>query len=72
MTMQLDERPTLEEIRTWPATVTVEVAASALGMSRAAAYRRAAEGNFPARVIRLGPRRIVVVTADLLKVLEAA
>jgi len=68
--VQLIERPTLSEIKGWPATVPVEVAAKALGISRAAAYRHAAGGEFPARVIRLGPRRIVVVTADLIKLLS--
>lgn len=65
------KRPTLDEILAWPATVSPEKAGTAFGISRATAYRRAAEGTFPARVIRVGPRRTVVVTADIIRLLSA-
>ncbi len=63
------KQPTLDEVRRWPATVSPEMGGAALGISRATAYRRAADGTFPARVIRIGPRRTVVVTADLIRLL---
>lgn len=61
--------PTLEEIRQWPAAVPLPLAAAALGVSRATAYRLVGDGTFPVRVIKVGPRRTVVVTADLIRLL---
>lgn len=63
------QRPTLEEIREWPATVNAERAALAIGVSRAHAYECIKTGNFPARCITVG-KRIVVVTSSILDVLE--
>lgn len=61
-------RPTLDEIRCWPATVTVEQAALALGISRASAYEYIRRGTFPARSLKVSGRR-VVVTASIVAAL---
>jgi predicted DNA-binding transcriptional regulator AlpA len=45
---------TLEEVRTWPATVDLPEAAEALGISRAQAYVSVKRGDFPAKVITVG------------------
>lgn len=62
-------RPTLDEIKKWPATVPVTQAATALGISRAYAYRLIADGSLQVRVVRMG-RRIVVVTESLVNLLK--
>lgn len=62
-------RPTLDEIKTWPATVPVEWAARALGVSRAHAYNCIANGVFLPRTVRTG-ERVVVVTGSLLHLLQ--
>ena len=62
-------RLTLAEIRKWPATVDVETAAAALGVSRSTAYEAIRTNSFPVRVITVS-RRKVVVTAQLLALLE--
>lgn len=61
--------PTLDQVRAWPATVNVEQAAAALGVSRAYAYEAIKLGTFPARSIKVG-NRITVVTGSILKVLD--
>jgi predicted DNA-binding transcriptional regulator AlpA len=61
--------PTLDEVRAWPATVNVDQAAAALGVSRAYAYEAIKVGTFPARVIKVG-NRTTVVTASILKALD--
>ncbi len=66
------KRPTLDEIMKWPAAVSPEMGGAALGLSRSTAYRRAADGTFPARVIKIGPRRTVIVTADLIRLLSGS
>ena len=63
--------PTLDEVRTWPATVDVPTAALACGFSRSHAYDLVRRGEFPARVIRVGSR-IRVVTASLIELLSAS
>jgi predicted DNA-binding transcriptional regulator AlpA len=63
--------PTLDEIRSWPATVNVELAAKAIGVSRAHAYESIRLGTFPARVLRVGSRT-KVVTSSILAVLDGA
>ena len=60
--------PTLNEMRTWPATISVTAAAEALGISRSAAYKLAAENAFPCRLLKFGTT-IRVVTASLIKFL---
>ncbi|MGC9381589.1 DNA-binding protein [Streptomyces sp. MH13] len=62
--------PTLDEIRSWPATVDVARAASALGISRAQMYRLLQRGEAPVRVLDFGAKRIV--TASIVRLLEAA
>ncbi|MFJ5984375.1 DNA-binding protein [Lentzea sp. NPDC092896] len=66
---QLDDGPTLEEVRSWPATVSVARAATAFGISRSKAYELVAQGEFPARVIAAGASRRVI-TASLVNVLS--
>jgi len=60
---------TLREVRKLPAVVDVPVAASALGSSRSGAYEAIRTGRFPVKTITVG-RRIKVLTADLVRVLE--
>jgi hypothetical protein len=64
------ERPTLQEVRQWPATVGIPLASAALGISRSHGYELAAQDVFPARLIRAGGR-LLVITADLVKLLSA-
>ena len=64
------ERPTLEQVRQWPATVGIPPASAALGISRSHGYELAARNEFPARLIRAGGR-VVVITADLIRLLSA-
>ena len=52
-----------------PPTLTVEQAARILGCGRTLAYELIRRGEFPSRVIRLGSRRYVIPTADLLRVI---
>jgi hypothetical protein len=60
---------TLAQIKRWPPTVRVEDGARALGCSRSTAYAAIAAGEFPVATIRIN-RRLRVLTADLLRVLE--
>lgn len=60
--------PTLDEIRTWPATVSVRQACWAIGISGAWGYQLVAQGEFPCEVLRLGGRTRVV-TASLVALL---
>jgi hypothetical protein len=64
------EGPTLKQVRQWPATVGVPLASAALGISRSHGYELAAKNEFPARLIRAGGR-VLVITADLIKLLSA-
>lgn len=63
--------PTLDEIRQWPATVSVELAATAIGVSRAHAYECIKQGTFPARALQVGGRT-KVITSSILAVLDGA
>jgi predicted DNA-binding transcriptional regulator AlpA len=63
--------PTLAQIRRWPPTVNVEDAASAVGCSRSSAYAAIAAGTFPVKSITVG-RRVRILTADLLRLLEGS
>jgi predicted DNA-binding transcriptional regulator AlpA len=65
----MKRRPTLDEVREWPATVSVELGAAAFGCSRAHAYESIRTGTFPARTLRVG-NRIVVVTSSILSALD--
>lgn len=62
--------PTLDEIRSWPATVDVERAAQALGIGKTKLYELIRRGEAPVRVLDFGAKR--VVTASLVRLLEAA
>jgi hypothetical protein len=64
------ERPTLDEIRRWPAGVSIPRACLAFGFSRSHGFELAQRGEFPARLIKAGGRW-VVVTADLIRQLSA-
>lgn len=66
--MTAANRPTLAEIRKWPATVDVDHAALALGCSRSTAYEAIRCGTFPAKVISVS-RRKVIVTSSLIELL---
>jgi predicted DNA-binding transcriptional regulator AlpA len=63
-------RPTLDEIRQWPATSSVEDLAAAVGISRSGAYAAINAGTLPVRTLRVGGR-IVVVTESILAILGA-
>ncbi|QCR49840.1 DNA-binding protein [Streptomyces sp. SGAir0924] len=64
-----DEAPTLDEIRSWPATIDVALAARALGIGKTKLYDLIRRGEAPVRVLDLGAKR--VVTASLIRLLEA-
>lgn len=61
---------TLDEVRQWPALVSLAQAARALGTSTTTAYRLHRRGEFPVPVLRVGGRRRVA-TAALIHFLEA-
>lgn len=58
---------TLDALRDGPPTVSVDRAAEYLGVSRAYGYVMAREGRLP--VLKLGPRRVRVSSAGLLRML---
>jgi hypothetical protein len=60
--------PTLEEIRSWGATVSIAQACQALGYSVAWGYELAAAGEFPCQVLTVRGRKRVI-TASLLGLL---
>lgn len=64
-------RLTLAEVRKLPATVDVETAAAALGVSKSTAYESIRCGTFPVKVITVS-RRKVVITATLVALLEGS
>lgn len=64
-------QPTLDEIRSWPAAVSIALASSAYGFSRSHGYELAARGEFPAKTISAG-HRLIVVTADIVRQLSAS
>jgi hypothetical protein len=63
--------PTLDEVRGWPATVSVPKAATALGVSKEHLRKLIIRGESPVRLVPLGTRQRVV-TASLVRLLEAA
>lgn len=69
--MKTSQALTLAQVRKLPAAVDVAVAARAFGISRASAYQSISEGTFPVPVIRVN-RRMKVLTADLMRVLEGS
>ncbi|MFF9168293.1 MULTISPECIES: DNA-binding protein [unclassified Streptomyces] len=62
-------RPTLADIRKWPATVSVPKGAQALGCSANHLHARIKSGDSPVKTLKFGTRH-VVITADLLRVLS--
>jgi hypothetical protein len=68
---QHEGRPTLDEIRSWPPTVSPGQAGQAFGKSTRAIYRAIAADEFPVETIRMSGR-IHVLTASLLRVLEGS
>lgn len=62
-------RPTLAQVRKWPATVPVTDGALALGFARSSLYEAIRRGESPVKTIAV-QRRIMVLTADLIRVLE--
>lgn len=66
-----EEVPTLDEIRAWPATVSVTQAATALGISRSYLHELIKRGEAPVKLAPLGTRRRVI-TASLVRLLEGA
>lgn len=68
--MERQKTCTYDEIRQWPASVPLVMAARAFGLGRTAAYELALAGTFPARVIKVG-RRYRVATEDILAKLGA-
>ncbi|MEU1286678.1 helix-turn-helix domain-containing protein [Kitasatospora sp. NPDC005856] len=63
-------QPTLDEIRSWAATVDVPRVALALGISRSHLYELIKRGTVPFRVVQFG-NRYRVITASLIAYLEA-
>jgi hypothetical protein len=69
MEVSVKRRPTIDQVRRWPASVNVEDAALALGVSRSGLYAAVRDGTCPVQVIRVG-RRKKVLTHSLIAVLE--
>jgi hypothetical protein len=63
--------PTLDEVRGWPATVSVPQAASALGVSKSYLHGLIKRDEAPVKVLPFQGRHRVV-TASLVRLLEAA
>ncbi|MFD5754658.1 DNA-binding protein [Streptomyces sp. NPDC127044] len=61
-------QPTLAEVRSWPATVSVQQAARALGCGKSKLYALIARGEAPVRTLSFD-KRVVVITASLVQVL---
>lgn len=61
--------PTLAEIRSWPATVSVPMAARALGCSRSYLHDLIRRGESPVKTLAFKNRH-VVITAHLIRVLS--
>ncbi|MFC8679820.1 DNA-binding protein [Streptomyces griseorubiginosus] len=61
--------PTLDEVRAWPATVSVVDAAAAMGVGKSKLYEQVRLGAAPVRTLPIsGVNR--VVTASLVRLLE--
>ncbi|MCX5555330.1 AlpA family transcriptional regulator [Streptomyces sp. NBC_00038] len=61
--------PTLDEVRSWPATVSVPKAATALGVSKSHLHALVKRGEAPFKLVPLGGRHRVI-TASLVRLLE--
>lgn len=62
--------PTLDDIKGWPAVVDVPRACTAYGLSRSYGYELVRRGEFPAKVIEAGGRKLVV-TASIVAALSS-
>lgn len=72
MSKQSDKQiPTLDEIRSWPATVDPGMGGRPFGLSRSYTYELIQRGEFPAKVIQVGSK-MRVVTASILEKLGGA
>jgi hypothetical protein len=71
MAVRMMRAPTLDEVRRWPATVSIAQACEALGYSTSWGYDLANSGDFPCRLISVRSRKRVV-TASLIEVLEGS
>ncbi|WP_031071373.1 helix-turn-helix transcriptional regulator [Streptomyces sp. NRRL S-118] len=67
--MTKPSRPSLADIRKWPATISVPQAAQALGCSKSHLHERIKRGDSPVKTIPFGTRH-VVITADLVRLLS--
>ncbi|WP_327282281.1 DNA-binding protein [Streptomyces sp. NBC_01205] len=65
----MNKQPTLTDVRKWPATVSVPLAAQALGCSKSHLHERIKRGDSPVKTIPFGSRH-VVITADLVRLLS--
>lgn len=63
--------PTLDEVRSWPATVSVPKAATALGVSQSHLHALIKRGESPVKLVPLRGRHRVI-TASLVRLLEGA
>ena len=63
------EVPTLNEVRKWPATVSVTKAATALGISKTYLHQLIKRGESPVKVLPVNGRHRVI-TAALVRLLE--
>jgi hypothetical protein len=64
-------RPTLNDVRTWPATCSVRQAAFAIGCSPSHLSELIRRGESPVKTIPLGSsRRQLCITADLVRLLS--
>lgn len=70
--MNTPDAPTLQDIRSWPATVSVPDAAKAMGISKSYLHALIRNGESPVRTLPCGPNRHRVITASLVQLLEAA
>lgn len=71
MTSDAPPRPTLDEVRAWPATCSAAQAATVLGVSKSHLNELIRRGEAPVKVLRLGGCNRVV-TASLVRLLEGA
>lgn len=65
------EVPTLDEVRSWPATVSVTKAATALGVSKTYLHQLIKRGESPVKVLPVNGRHRVI-TAALVRLLEGS
>lgn len=63
--------PTLDEIRTWPATVSVPQAATALGISKTHLHELIKRGESPVPTLPISGRHLIA-TAALVRLLDGS